>query len=254
MGKEENTMVSRRKGIVLGLGLVALVAVTAVASLTANGANSAKRSVYALPRSGTLYTTGTMWGPYSDFNPFKTWDYVTGTIGFVYETPFRYDPLKAKFIPWLAVKGTWKTPRVYVMTLRKGIKWSDGKPLTSADVKFTYEVGKTPTATFHTLWTSGLTTIRTAGPNTVVFSFSRTPNYQEWDGYLYQIAIVPQHIWKAYSPTTRASGNVSDLSKLVGTGPYAYSAGKNSTESFTWKRRAGWWATKALGLRVGPQY
>src|SRR5690349_4959196 len=57
--------------------------------------------------SQTMYTTGTAWGPYSDLNPFKNWDYVTGTVGLVYETLFRYDPLKDQFIPWLATNGKW---------------------------------------------------------------------------------------------------------------------------------------------------
>ena len=61
-----------------------------------------------------------MWGPYSDLNPFKNWDYVTGTVGLVYETPFRYDPLKDMFKPWLANKGTWTKKNVYVMTVRPG--------------------------------------------------------------------------------------------------------------------------------------
>ncbi len=253
-------MTNRKRGTVAGLGLVVVTAIVAVAFLTASGAGAGEKqrtqplSPLSLPRSSTLYTTGTMWGPYSDFNPFKTWDYATGTIGLVYETLFRYNPLKGRFIPWLATNGTWKSKNVYQLTLRRGVKWADGKPFTSADVKFTFQVGKIPTATFHQLWTSGLKSVQAVGPNTVRFTFSQTPNYQEWDGYLYQVAIVPQHIWKSYDANTIVSGNVSDTSKLVGTGPYVYSSGKNSNESFTWKRRSGWWATKALGLRVAPQY
>ena len=34
----------------------------------------------------------------NDLNPAKNWDYVTGLVGFAYETPFRYDPLKDRFI------------------------------------------------------------------------------------------------------------------------------------------------------------
>ena len=47
------------------------------------------------------------WSPNNDLNPAKNWDYVTGLVGFAYETPFRYDPLKDKFIPWLASGGKW---------------------------------------------------------------------------------------------------------------------------------------------------
>ena len=70
-----------------------------VASLAAGGSGSAPgRRTAAVPRDDTLYASGKQWGPYTNFNPLKP-DYNTGTVGLVYETLFRYDPLKDKFIP-----------------------------------------------------------------------------------------------------------------------------------------------------------
>jgi peptide/nickel transport system substrate-binding protein len=194
-----------------------------------------------------------MWSPFNDLNPFKNWDYVTGTVGLVYETPFRYDPLKDRFIPWLATRGVWRNKSTYVMTVRSGVQWSDGRTLTGADVKFTVDKLKIPTHPQHTLWTTGLRSVSAAG-NTVTFKFSGTPNYQEWDNYLFNVPIVPQHIWRSYSNNTIVSGNVKDTKKLIGTGPYAYHSGINSTQSFTWQKRSGWWATRALGMDVKPRY
>lgn len=198
-----------------------------------------------------LYTTGTQWGPYSDLNPFKNWDYVTGTLGLVYETPFRYDPLTDKFIPWLATGGKWADKDTYVMTMRDGVTWNDGQPFTAADVEFTLDLLKIKTHPQHTLWATGLRDVTTAGSK-VTFQFGGTPNYQEFDFYLYNIPIVPQHIWKDYSDETVVSGNVANVKKLVGTGPYVYGGGLNSTQTFTWKRRDGWWATDALKLSAAP--
>jgi peptide/nickel transport system substrate-binding protein len=171
-----------------------------------------------------LYTTGTQWGPYSDLNPFKNWDYVTGTVGLVYETPFRYDPLKNEFIPWLAESGEWQGEDTYAMTVRDGVTWSDGEPFAAEDVKFTIDLLKIETHPQHTLWTTGLKDVTTSG-NTVTFTFEGTPNYQEFDFYLYNVPIVPQHIWKNYSEDDVVSGNVNDTKKLVGTGPYTYGGG-----------------------------
>ena len=198
-----------------------------------------------------LYTTGTAWGPYSDLNPFKNWDYVTGTVGLVYETPFRYDPLKDAFIPWLASDGSWKDETTYVMTVRDGVTWNDGKPFTGDDVKFTMDLLKIETHPQHTLWTTGLEDVTVAG-NTVTFAFTGKPNYQEFDFYLYNVPIVPKHVWSAYDEETVVSGNMEDTKKLVGTGPYVYGAGLDSTQTFTWVRREGWWATKALKLNAAP--
>jgi peptide/nickel transport system substrate-binding protein len=205
----------------------------------------------SIATNSSLYTTGTQWGPYSDLNPFKNWDYVTGTVGLVYETPFRYDPLKDKFIPWLATNGEWKGKTTYNLTIRDGVTWSDGKPFTANDVKFTMDLLKFKTHPQHTLWATGLQSV-TVKNNVVTFQFAGTPNYQEFDNYLFNVPIVPQHIWSAYNEKTVVAGNVSNTKKLVGTGPYTYGGGLNSTQTFTWVRRGGWWATKALKLNAGP--
>jgi peptide/nickel transport system substrate-binding protein len=244
---------TRRKGV--SLGLLAVVAVAVVAALGVGKASANQDSIFALPRSQTLVTTGTMWSPYNNLNPFMTWAYITGTQGLVYEHLFNYDPLKDKWTPWLASSGSWTSKTTYTATVRSGVQWSDGKPLTAADVKFSFEVGKIPTATFHQLWTTGpLRSITTSG-NKVSFHFGGTPNYQEWDNDLYNIPIVPQHIWQSYSSTTIVSGALLDTDKLVGTGPYTYKSGLNSTESFVWQKRPGtWWATKVYGLNPKVKY
>jgi peptide/nickel transport system substrate-binding protein len=232
-----------------GLGLIAgVVAVAVIASLTAVGAGAGPQGQAAVPRADTLYTSGKQWGPYTNFNPLRP-DSSTGTIGFLYEPLFRYDPLKDRFIPWLASSGKWVGKNKYVVTVRKGVTWSNGKPLTAADVKFTYETQKHKGAQYGTMWKTGLTRITTKG-RVVTFHFSGTPTYQEWDTNRYSIAIVPKHIWQGYTPTQIVSGNTSSRSKLVGTGPFTYGGGAGGSQTLQWNRRNGWWATKAYGMRM----
>ena len=102
-------MSTPRRGKAIGAGLIALVAIVGVTSLGVAGAGAKQSALASLPRDQTLYMSGNQWSPNTDLNPAKNWDYVTGLVGFVYETPFRYDPLKDKFIPWLATGGKWKT-------------------------------------------------------------------------------------------------------------------------------------------------
>src|SRR5262245_61512284 len=127
---------SRRRTKGVAGAIIVLVAVAAVASMTAGGAGAEPQSPFALPRAQTLYTSGKQWGPYTNFNPLRP-DYNTGTIGLIYETLFRYDPLKDTFIPWLAQSGKW-VGRNFVVVIRKGIKWNDGAAFRAGDVKFTY--------------------------------------------------------------------------------------------------------------------
>jgi peptide/nickel transport system substrate-binding protein len=236
----------------LPAGLLVSLALAAVVAVTAGSAGARPDGAVALPRTQTLYVSGKQWGPYTGFNPFRQGDYVTGLLGFVYETLFRYDPLKDRYIPWLATNGRWQG-NTYVVTLRSGVTWSDGRPLTAADVKFSFETGKLAGSEFSTMWQTGLQRITTAG-RTVRFQFRGTPNYQQWDTFRYTVPIVPRHIWRSYSATQITTGNNDDMSKLIGTGPFRYGAGKGGSQTLQWNRRDGWWATRALGMRMPMRY
>ena len=233
----------------LGAGLLVSLGLIVVLATTAGGVGAKPDATSALPRSQTLYVSGKQWGPYTDFNPFRSGDYATGVVGLVYETMFRYDPLKDRYIPWLATNGRWQGT-TYVATLRRGVKWSDGKPFTSRDVKYSFETGKLTGSDYATMWRSGLAAVTTSGDYTVRFRFRGTPNYQQWDFYRYNVPIAPQHIWKGYSATAVTTGNNDNMSRLIGTGPFVYGGGKGSSQTLIWKRRNGWWATKALGKRM----
>jgi peptide/nickel transport system substrate-binding protein len=242
MGNNKN----RRAG---AAGLIAaVVAIAVVASLTAVGAGAGPQGPAAVPRADTLYTSGKQWGPYTNFNPLKP-DYNTGVVGLVYETLFRYDPLKDRFLPWLASGGKWVGRNKYVVTVRNGVKWSDGKPLTAADVKFTFETQKNTGAQYGTMWKTGLQRITTKG-RTVTFHFKGIPNYQEWDSNRYTVPIVPRHIFRSYSAKELVSGNASNVRRIVGTGPFRYGGGAGGSQTLQWNRRDGWWATKAFGMRM----
>ena len=151
---------SRRRTIAALFVSAAAVAMT----LGAMSAGAGEQSAFALPRAQTLYMSGNQWSPNNDLNPAKNWDYVTGLVGFAYETPFRYDPLADRFIPWLATGGTWTSKTTFVMTIRQGVKWSDGKTLTPSDVKYSFELAKIATHPQHPLWQdTGLKSIRVVG-------------------------------------------------------------------------------------------
>jgi peptide/nickel transport system substrate-binding protein len=235
------------------LGVAA--ALVAVIAVTAGGAGASSKAGLALPRAQTLYMSGNQWSPNNDLNPAKSWDYITGLVGFAYETPFRYDPLKDKFIPWLATGGKWTSPTTYAMTIRKGVKWSDGQTMTPSDVAYSFNLLKIPTHAQHPLWTdTGLKTLQLVG-NTVVFKFSGKPAYQEFDFYRFNVPIVPKHIFKQYSKTDIATGNLDSAAKIVGTGPYLYQSGVGAaSETVVWQQNPNWWAIKQLNLHVGPTY
>ena len=244
----------RRRAKMAGLVVAVAASVTVVVALTTSGASATQQSALALPRSQTFYMSGSEWAPYGDVNPAKTWDYSTGTVGLGFETAFRFNPLTGNFIPWLATGGAWQSKNVYVMNIRSGVKFSDGSPMTARDVKYSFDLLKIPTHPQNALWAStGLQSVKAAG-NKVIFTFAGKPGYQQFDFYRYNVAIVPQHVFSKLSKTDITTGNL-DPSYLVGTGPYTYESGASpSAQTFVWKRKSNWWATKALGLKPAPSY
>lgn len=106
--------------------------------------------------------------------------------------------------------------RTYTFKLRSNVEWHDGKPFTSADVKFTFEE---ILLKFHARTKAGLenvlAAIDTPDPQTVVFRFKQpyAPLLRRLD--VVEAAIMPRHVYQG----TDIQKNEAN-SKPVGTGPY----------------------------------
>ena len=105
--------------------------------------------------SGTLTISnesGELW-PCS-FNPYNpaVWG---ESVGFVYEPLVFVNSLEnGKTTPWLASSYAWSDGnKVLTFTIRKGVKFSDGTPMTAADVVFTFNLLKAnPALDLNAVW------------------------------------------------------------------------------------------------------
>ncbi|RDI90620.1 extracellular solute-binding protein [Thermosipho africanus Ob7] len=192
-------------------------------------------------RDETLYAGGGLWAPPSNWNPITPWNAVTGTVGLIYETLFAYDPLKDEMIPWLAESGKWTSSNTYEIKIRKGVRWHDGYPFTSKDVKFTFEIAKKYSEiSYSSIWT-WLSKVETPDPYTVVFTFD-SPRYHEWTYQLYQLPIIPEHIWANRTKEEILSGSNE---KSIGTGPYLFET--YSDDRMVYLRNEDWWGIDVFG-------
>ena len=97
----------------------------------------------------------------------------------------------------------------------RGAKWSDGKPITSADVKYSLEMLGSNGALF-TSYTDNVTSIETPDAQTVVIKTKR-PDARIVGGLF--IYILPKHIWGKV-PVSDLTGSYKPKLPLVGSGPY----------------------------------
>lgn len=214
---------------------IGIVAVAAVSLLAASWAGAQSKVQY--PRSKTLITSGTQWAPIAGMNPYDE-SYATGMVGLVNETLLRYDPLTDKYINWLAKSAEFTSAKVFVVKVRPGIKWSNGKKFTASDVAFNFELGRFKTAPWSKLW-SHIASIETRG-NKVTFRFKGTPNYAQWQNLIWSLPMVNPRQYEGITEKTFTSFSPKNP---IGTGPYTL-ASLDAETKVVWKKKAVWWAAK----------
>jgi len=211
-----------RRGLLLAL----LVGVAAIVWASMGGAAATRSATAAGSTSVTISNEqGTTWT--CGFNPFNaSVDFLS--FGTVYEELVFVNGLKSgSTTKWLASGYKWSNHnKTLTFTIRSGVKWSDGKPFTAADVLYTFKLIKAhPALDLNAAW-SVLKSVTQKG-NKVVFNFkaSAVPYFYYIAG---QTPIVAKHIWS----TVKDPVTYKD-SHPVGTGPYAMSSCSPQVVKFT---------------------
>lgn len=126
-------------------------------------------------------------------------------------------------VPTLANGGISKDGRTYVYHLRRGVRWQDGAPLTSADVKFSWHAVIDPNNnTLHREGYTEISSIDTPDPYTVVVHLKRRypPFLSKFFTPLQEGGkpILPAHLLARYKSINQVPFN----SAPVGSGPFKF--------------------------------
>ncbi|MHB1987118.1 MAG: ABC transporter substrate-binding protein [Acidimicrobiales bacterium] len=148
---------------------------------------------------------------FSPFNP----NLYFFSLGLVNEELVYINSLTGKMTPWLATSYQWSNgDKTLAWTIRKGVKFSNGDPLTAADVVFTFNLIKSHPALDLNSIDPVLSSVRQTGKYTLVMNF-KTPAVTDFYYIADLVPIVPATVWsKVKNPVTYLDP------KPIGTGPY----------------------------------
>jgi peptide/nickel transport system substrate-binding protein len=156
-----------------------------------------------------------------------------GSWSMVYEPLVQYDIQKPGVTyPWLATSWSWSNgDKTLTFNLRHGVRWSDGKPFTSADVVYTFDLLKRVSAV--NVYGINFATVTANGQYQVTMTFAQ-PAFTDFYYIAESTPMLPQHIWsKVSNPATFTDTDP------IGTGPYTLS--KFTPEDFILTKNPHYW-------------
>lgn len=171
---------------------------------------------------------------YDTLNPFSTESMmVYDFLNFCYDSLIAYDD-DFNAIPRLA--ESWEPSDdglTWTFHLRQDAVFSDGEPVTSADVKWTYE--NAIESYMYSTHADGFDSIECPDDYTVVFHCA-SPKAD----MLYQIIpILPEHIWSAVDDIL-----TYETEDVVGSGPFVYDASRSANGNVAFVRNDNYWGQK----------
>ena len=213
--------------------------------VSANGASAATATAHVLTEEGNVGVTFTQ-----NFNPFNSNSLASqmSIKSLTYEPLIEFDYLKANTqYPWLATGYKWTNGgRTITFTIRSGVKWSDGQPLTPADVAYTFNlIGQNPAANYSGV--PQMTNAATVRGDTVSLNFA-SPAYQSVTSIAGSTLIVPEHIWSKVSNPAKAI-----ITDPIGSGPYVLKS--YSSQLVSYKVNPTYWGGTPAATQVNiPAY
>lgn len=212
------------------------LAAVALVSLAVTGCSTAKSDSSTGGTSRTLVLTaggGTSFPQnFNVFAPTGAGPWGPG-YAFIYEPLLVVDRTQPNhYKPWLATSWDYSNGgKDLNWTIRKGVKWSDGQPLTAADVAYSLDQWA---KSFGASWKN--VTVK----GDVVTVHYDNASYTSIQSYIYPV-VVPKHIWGKHNAQTWRNPDP------VGTGPAVLS--KFTPQAMFFKVRSDYWGGQSKGVK-----
>ena len=223
----------------------AVVAAALAASAALTGATIGAPGSARAADSST-FTVGVI-GDADSFNPFLGYQAISYEA-WALEYDFLVGYAMTDMSPTPALAKSWDTSDdglTWTFHLRDAMLWSDGQPLTSADVAYTYNRVLTERVAGGT-WASYLknaTSVTAPDPTTVVLQLSKPSATLP----LLPIPIVPEHIWKDVSKDQLKTyaDEPTDGQPVVGSGPFTFVSGTAGGSTYKFVKNPNYWGPPA---------
>jgi len=181
------------------------------------------------------------------FNPFlgiEAESFEMWALTYDYLITYSMDDMQPE--PGLATE--WETSEdglTWTFTVRDDVTWSDGEPLTAADIAYTYNrvLDGGPEAATWGSYLSGVTEITAPDDTTVVLKLKKPSAVLP----LLPIPIVPEHIWKDVSEKEVKSyaNEPKDGQPVVGSGPFRLVEGTAGGSTYKFEVNPDYWGGRA---------
>ena len=214
MTKIAHAHVIRSARCLLALGAAVLLAVLGLYG-------SASRAPQAAAATGSTLRVAAD-TQITTFNPFLSYyDGELAIIGNIYPSLTLIDP-QGRPQPYLATAWSTSSDKLtWTFTIRSGLKWSDGQPITASDAAWTFNqiMHNDVAATANGSLVSNFSTVTAPSATTLVIKTKKPQaNMLYLSIPISGIAIVPEHIWKSHMSGLKNYRNMSF--PVVGYGPW----------------------------------
>ncbi|MEE8272666.1 MAG: ABC transporter substrate-binding protein [Alphaproteobacteria bacterium] len=159
--------------------------------------------------------------------------------------------------PWAAESVNWNDDTTLDVTLREGMTWHDGQPVTSADVIFSFEApSRGDLVPMYKPFVANIESMEALDELTVRFTLTE-PSAAFFTSSLAKLNLAPEHVWAPLMASIEGGGDNAESileESRIGSGPFRF-ARWNFQEEVVLEANADHWAAPNIDrwiIRIVP--